>query len=103
MMLTGKPIDAREAYRVGLVNEVVPPDQLMPVAERWAAEIIECAPLAVRGSKQAALVGLDAPTLGEAIGGTYEEVQRHMRSADRVEGPRAFSESRAPNWTGAQS
>jgi enoyl-CoA hydratase/carnithine racemase len=99
MMLTGKPIDAQTAHRYGLVNEVVPFEQLMPTAERWASEIMECAPLAVRGSKEAAMTGLDLP-LEEALRRPYNWVQAHMRSADRVEGPRAFAEKRTPAWQG---
>lgn len=99
MMLTAKPISAQEAYRVGLVNEVVPLDELLPAAERWAAEILECAPLAVRGSKQAAMDGLDVP-LWSAIRSTYPVVQRHLASADAIEGPKAFADKRVPDWTG---
>ena len=99
MMLTAKPIEAQEAYSLGLVNEVVPLDRLMPTAERWASEIMECAPLAVRGSKEAAMAGLDGP-LTDAIRGRYENVKAHMDSADRIEGPRAFAEKRTPNWVG---
>lgn len=99
MLLTAKPIDATEAHRLGLVNEVVPLDQLIPTAERWAAEILECAPLSVRGSKEAAMVGLDVP-LRAAIRSSYPGIQEHLASADAVEGPRAFSDKRQPNWTG---
>jgi dehydration protein DpgD len=99
MMLTAKPISAQEAYRVGLVNEVAPLDELLPTAERWAAEILECAPLAVRGSKEAAMDGLDVP-LWSAIRSTYPVVQRHLASADAIEGPKAFADKRVPDWTG---
>ena len=99
MILTGKAIDAAEAHRWGLVNEVVPLAELMPTAERWAHEILECAPLAVRGSKEAALTGLDLP-LEAAIRRSYDNLQAHMASADRTEGPRAFAEKRKPVWTG---
>ena len=98
MLLTGKPIDAAEAYRLGLVNEVVPLDQLIPTAERWAAEILECAPLSVRGSKEAAMTGLDVP-LRAAIRSSYPSLQEHLASNDAVEGPRAFADKRQPNWT----
>ncbi|MDA0353182.1 MAG: enoyl-CoA hydratase-related protein [Chloroflexi bacterium] len=99
MLLTAKPIDAAEAHRLGLVNEVVPLDQLLATAERWAAEILECAPLSVRGSKEAAMVGLDVP-LRAAIRSTYPGILKHLASDDAVEGPRAFSDKRQPNWTG---
>ncbi|MGI8551606.1 MAG: enoyl-CoA hydratase-related protein [Dehalococcoidia bacterium] len=99
MLLTGKPIDANEAHRLGLVNEVVPQAQLIPTAERWASEIMECAPLAVRGTKEAAMTGLELP-LEAAIRRSYDNVQAHMASADRIEGPRAFAQKRRPDWQG---
>jgi dehydration protein DpgD len=99
MILTGKAIDAAEAHRWGLVNEVVPAAELMPTAERWAAEIMQCAPLAVRGSKEAALTGLDLP-LESALRRSYDNMQAHMASADRIEGPKAFAEKRTPAWSG---
>jgi enoyl-CoA hydratase/carnithine racemase len=100
MLLTGRHIDAHTAERYGLVNEVVPHDELMAAAERWAGEILDCAPLSVRGSKQAALGGLGRP-LHEAYEAEYDQLQRHRASADYIEGPRAFSEKRPPHWTGA--
>ena len=100
MLLTGKPIGAHEAYRLGLANEVVPLDQLIPTAERWAAEVLECAPLSIRGTKAAAYSGLDIP-LQAAISRSYFPIQQHLASADAVEGPRAFADKRAPQWTGA--
>jgi enoyl-CoA hydratase/carnithine racemase len=99
MMLTGKDIDAQTAQGYGLVNEVVPHEQLMATAERWAHEILECAPLSVRGSKEGATRGLDLP-LESAIHRNYYWLQRHNASPDRVEGPRAFSEKRKPEWSG---
>ena len=63
MMLTGRHVTAAEALRVGLVNEVVPAAELMPTAERWAKEILECSPLSVQATKQAALEGLGKPLL----------------------------------------
>jgi enoyl-CoA hydratase/carnithine racemase len=99
MILTGTAIDATEAHRWGLVNEVVPAADVMPAAERWAAEIMQCAPLAVRGSKEAAMIGLDLP-LESALRRSYDNVQNHMASQDRTEGPRAFAEKRTPAWAG---
>ncbi|MGH7899106.1 MAG: enoyl-CoA hydratase-related protein, partial [Candidatus Binatia bacterium] len=58
MMLTGKHITAAEAHRIGVVNEVVPAKDLMAAAERWAREIIECSPLSIQATKQAAMQGL---------------------------------------------
>lgn len=98
MLLTARRISAQEAYRIGLVNEVVPLADLMPTAERWAGEILEAAPLSVRGSKQGALSGLGWP-LEIAMSRNYPELQKATASADRVEGPKAFAEKRKPNWT----
>ncbi|HEV7732586.1 MAG TPA: enoyl-CoA hydratase-related protein [Candidatus Binatia bacterium] len=99
MMLTGKPITAAEAHRIGLVNEVVPSTELMATAERWASTIAECSPRSVQATKQAAMEGLGRP-LPEAMAASYDGVSRLWASADAVEGPRAFAEKRKPRWTG---
>ncbi len=98
-MLTGRHMTADEAHRWGLVNEVVPLADLMTTAERWAAEIMECAPLSVQATKQSSMQGLEM-TLEEAYNGSYEAVQRMMSSDDSKEGPRAFAERRKPLWQG---
>ncbi len=99
MMLTGRQIPAAEALRIGLVNEVVPQAELMAAAARWASEILECSPLSVQASKQAALQGLTRP-LAEAMAGDYPLVRKLWTSEDVVEGPRAFAEKRKPVWKG---
>src|SRR6516165_12488966 len=98
MMLTGKHITAQEAHKWGIVNEVVPLKDLIPTSERWAHEIMECSPLSVQASKEAALTGLGLP-VEEAIAKPYEGQARLFRSKDAVEGPLAFSQKRKPNWT----
>lgn len=100
MMLTGRRLTADEAHRFGLVNEVVPLADLMATAEAWARDIIKVAPLSARATKQIATTSPDWP-LDVAFKLTYSEHQRAMASDDWVEGPRAFSEKRKPNWTGA--
>ncbi len=99
MLLTGRRVDADEALRFGLVNEVVPRVELSAAAVRWAGEIVAAAPLAVRATKQVALTGLDWP-LDVAMSRNYPEQQRAIDSEDFVEGPRAFAEKRRPRWTG---
>ena len=100
MMLTGRRISAKEAYRIGLVNEVVPAAELMSTAEAWANEILEVAPLSARAIKQMALSGLGSP-LDVALKGRYSEFDRMLTSDDVEEGPKAFAEKRKPRWTGA--
>ena len=99
MLLTGRHITAQEAYRVGLVNEVVPLNDLMPCAERWAQDILRCAPFSVRSSKEGAMKGLNLP-LDAAMNYGYRLNEMMRSSEDYVEGPRAFAEKRAPNWKG---
>jgi enoyl-CoA hydratase/carnithine racemase len=99
MMLTGRRITAAEARAYGLVNEVVPAKDLMATVQRWAGEIIECSPLSVQATKQAALDGLGKP-LREAMSASYPAVQRLFSSEDVVEGPMAFAQKRKPQWKG---
>ena len=99
MILTGRHITAEEAYRVGLVNEVVPLKDLMPCAQRWARDIMRCAPISIRASKEGAMTGLDYP-LEAAMNNKYYLHQVMWNSEDYIEGPKAFSEKREPQWKG---
>jgi crotonobetainyl-CoA hydratase len=99
MLLTGRRVSAAEGQRLGFVNEVVPKGEALAGAKRWAAQILECAPLSVRASKQAAYQGLEVG-LAEAMSGHYDELRRMLKSEDFIEGPRAFAEKRPPRWKG---
>jgi len=99
MALTGEPISAPRALEIGLVNRVVPGDQVMPEALALAGRIAKNAPLAVRRSKQ---VMIQSAELSESEAwavndGVFSEIGR---SADAMEGAVAFAEKREPNWTG---
>ncbi len=98
-MLTGRHMSARRAYELGLATEVVPMAQLDTAVDAMVNDILRCAPLSVRATKQAAMQGLRMP-LEEAGATEYEWEMRRRRSEDAVEGPRAFAEKRTPNWTG---
>ena len=99
LLLTGRLFGAEEAHRIGLVNEVAPLADLMATAERWAGEILECSPLSLQLTKESAVDGLQH-SVDEALARDHERVARLLASADFVEGPKAFSEKRRPQWTG---
>ncbi|MGA0840982.1 MAG: enoyl-CoA hydratase-related protein [Pseudomonadales bacterium] len=100
MILTGRHVAAREGYELGFVNEVVPHDQLMSAARRWAEQICECAPLSIRASKDVVYRSLSMGSLEESMSAQYDSVKAMVQSQDFIEGPRAFSEKRKPNWQG---
>jgi enoyl-CoA hydratase/carnithine racemase len=99
MLFTGKPIDAQEAYRIGLVNKVVPRDKLMTEAKKLAETICQAAPLAVRTAKEAMMRGLDM-SLAEGLR-LEDDFQRYIMSTkDFEEGITAFREKRKPKFKG---
>jgi len=100
MLLTGRFVSAHEGERLGFVNEVVPAAELQAAAERWAGEMLECSPLLLRLTKEAALDGF-ARSVDDAIARDWEErIPKVLASQDYIEGPKAFAEKRAPKWTG---
>ncbi len=99
MLLTGRRITAQEAYRIGLVSEVVQLADLLAAARRWANQILECAPLSVQATKEAVLAGLGLP-LPAAVALVPPTMARALASEDQVEGVNAFRERRAPKWSG---
>jgi enoyl-CoA hydratase/carnithine racemase len=98
MILTGRRVPAAEGLTLGFVNEVVPVGQALEGAKRWAAQILECSPMAIRASKQAAMRGLGEASVAAALGNVYPAQVANNTSADYVEGPQAFSEKRKPVW-----
>jgi len=100
MILTGRHVEAAEGEQLGFVNEVVAPDDLMACARRWAEMICECAPLSIRASKDVVYQSLDFASLEDSMAHKYDSVRAMVKSEDFVEGPKAFSEKRPPNWSG---
>jgi E-phenylitaconyl-CoA hydratase len=99
MLLTGRRIDADTAARWGLVNRVVPPEELLPAAFEVAHEICGNAPLAVQATKEVALRSRD---VDRATGLRMETAMNRllMFTEDAKEGPAAFAERRTPNFAG---
>jgi len=99
MLFSGRLIDAAEAYRIGLVNLVVPLDKLMSTAREWAENIRKAAPLAVRAAKEAMLRGTNT-TLAEGLRIESELEHQMTKTDDFSEGIKAFAEKRKPNYQG---
>ena len=99
LLLTGDPVDAQEAWRLGLVNRVVPAADVVPAAQALAARLASKAPHAVRAILDAVARGLDG-SLAEGL--AYEASLFGLVTAtdDMKEGTRAFLEKRAPTFTG---
>ncbi len=97
LLLMGRPIDAQEAYRIGLVNLVVPPEKLMPTAMEWANAILEAGPLGVRAAKEAMVRGVELP-LEEGLKLEYALFLHLLHTEDFVEGTKAFVEKRKPDF-----
>jgi enoyl-CoA hydratase len=100
LLLTGEMIDAQEAYRVGLVNRVVPAAELLAAANEMMRAILANAPLAIANVIEVVNRGYDA-TLEDAL--TLEATAFGLLAAtdDKREGTRAFLEKRAARFTGA--
>jgi enoyl-CoA hydratase len=95
MLMTGDPITAQEAYRLGMVNEVCPQANLMDLAHRIANKIASNSPTAVQAVKQAVRTGQGQP-LEQAIAIMMEAHWRSAVHPDRVEGIGAFNDDREP-------
>ena len=100
MILTGEPITAQRALELGLVNRLVPQDQVVAAALDLAGKITANAPLAVQASKRVATGMRDGrvPAEAEAWELSRGEARALRQTADASEGPRAFAEKRTPNW-----
>jgi enoyl-CoA hydratase/carnithine racemase len=99
MILTGEPVPAAEAFRIGLVNLVVPAAELIPAAEKLAQKIIANAPLAVKFALEAVNHGLEvSPAEGQFLEAALFGLC--CATADMKEGTRAFLEKRPAKFAG---
>jgi crotonobetainyl-CoA hydratase len=99
IILLGERMSAQEALQYGLINKVVPLEELMATAIQWANRICENGPLAVRASKICALKGLDT-NLEDAMRLDEYFIMQLFSSQDIKEGPVAFLEKRKPVYKG---
>lgn len=102
LVLVGEPITAQHALAIGLVNRVVPPDQVLSTAEGFARRISLAAPVALLKSKEAIVRGSGRP-LEDAFAIESQCTKENAATDDAKEGPRAFMEKRAPVFTGRMS
>jgi len=99
MIFTGETIDAREACRVGLVNKVVPPQELMPTVMSMARGMASQSSIALRYTKEAVYQGMDL-TLEQGLRLEADLYLLIHTTKDRTEGIKAFREKRVPKFEG---
>ena len=99
MILTGRTVDAELALRYGLLEYVVPADELMPKAQSLAREILANAPVAVQLAREAVRRGAELP-LADGLRLEDDLLAIAMGTQDALEGPQAFAQKRPPRWQG---
>ncbi|MDI6028621.1 enoyl-CoA hydratase-related protein [Corticibacterium sp. UT-5YL-CI-8] len=99
VMLTGRQFSAEEMFGFGIVNEVVDAADLDSAVDRWATDIVACAPLSLRAIKQTVnRTGHLSPSEAQSL--RTPALVRALTSEDALEGVAAFQEKRAPVWRG---
>ncbi len=103
ILMTGRQFSARELAAFGLVNEVVPADQLMERSREFAQELLRAAPLSLAAVLEAVRL-TEKLTFEESLAAlrtkTWPAFMKMLESKDAKEGPRAFVEKREPRWEG---
>ena len=100
MILTGSPISADQALRLGLINAVVAPENVVTEALELAEKICDASPAAVRASLDLFNQSQKISSTEEAVAAHFDAFDKLLNSADFQEGPTAFAEKRKPVWTG---
>ncbi len=99
LLLSGEPIDAAEAYRIGLVNAIAPQEELIAAAKQWVHKVLANGPLAIALAMESVDTGLE---IGLTAGLRFESIAFGLTAAseDRREGTAAFLEKRKAVFTG---
>jgi methylglutaconyl-CoA hydratase len=99
LLLTGRIFGAEEAHRLGLVNEIVPPEQLLPRAQELARQLMENSPASLQATKKL-LSAYTREQLDRQVAQAVEANAAIRQTADFKEGITSFLEKRKPTWTG---
>ena len=102
MILGSESVSAQKALDMGIVTDLIEDGEIETAINSWVTKILKCAPLSVRASKQAVLMGLDEASLEDALKKQtdYPAFVKMINSSDADEGPLAFAQKRAPDWKG---
>jgi methylglutaconyl-CoA hydratase len=99
LLLTGRSIDAAEAHRLGLVSQIVPPRELMTVAQILAASLLACSPVSLHMTKKL-LSDFAAPEIDRELELAASASVQIRSTQDFIEGLESFLGKRAPRWSG---
>ena len=99
LILTGDRLAADQALQYGLVNDVVPFDDLEATAKTWARKLTAASPLAQQAAKHAVNARAGHP-LEVALATKFDIIEEYATSHDVVEGRNAYADKRQPEWTG---